>query len=125
MVCEMMRETEAIQRPADIFGAARRGDRAPHRAEAGEKIGGARHRVEPIHDARPCAFAVALADIGGQRPPAARLHPPLRPLPIIAVIVAPAFVLAAPHSDRGTALVPALICAPLPPVAAPLQLTSS
>src|SRR3546814_12443998 len=90
MGCEMRRETEAIQRPADIFGAARRGDRAPHRAEAGEKIGGARHRVEPIHEARPCAFAVALAEIGGARPPEARPDPPLRLLPIMAVIVAQA-----------------------------------
>src|SRR3546814_15181935 len=88
MLAEMMAEPEQSERPADIFGAARRSDRARRGAERAQEIRNARHRVEPFHIARPRARPVRLAKIGRKRPPVSRLDPPLRLLPIMAIIVA-------------------------------------
>lgn len=104
MLAEMMAEPEQAERPADIFGAARRGDRARHRTQRVEEGGRAGDRVEALHEARPCARPVLFAEIGGQRPPKARLDPPLRFLPIVAVIVAQALVVGRRHAHRGQAL---------------------
>src|SRR3546814_7557992 len=88
MLAVMMAEPEQSERPADIFGAARRSDRPRKRAERPQEIRNARHRVEPFHIARPRARPVRLAKIGRKRPPVSRLDPPLRLLPIMAIIVA-------------------------------------
>src|SRR3546814_5580722 len=60
-------------------------------------------RVEPLHEVRSRPLAVPLAKIGGQRPPETRLYPPLRLLPIMAIIVTQALVVGRGHAGRGQA----------------------
>src|SRR3546814_14285778 len=98
MRAEMMAEPEQSERPADIFGAARRSDRARRGAERAQEIRNARHRVEPFHIARPRARPVRLAKIGRKRPPVSRLDPPLRFLPLMAIIFAQTLFIG--HRDR-------------------------
>ena len=74
------------------------------RDEAVEEGGGAGYRVEALHEACPCACPVLFAKIGGQRAPEARLDPPLRLLPVVAIIVAQALVIGRRHPGRGQAL---------------------
>src|SRR3546814_11587451 len=53
-----------------------------------------------LHDALPI---LRFAEIGGQRPPEARLDPPRRLLPIMPVIVAQTVLIGRGHPDRGQA----------------------
>ena len=65
MLAEMMAEPEQPERPADIFGAARRRDRARERPKCVEEGGDAGDGIETLQLARPRPFAVRLAEIGG------------------------------------------------------------
>src|SRR3546814_11573817 len=75
MRAEMMREAEQPERPADIFSAARRGDRARRGAERTEIIGAARagSAAPPIN--RPPPRPVRLAERYARRAPRARPAP--------------------------------------------------